>query len=279
MSTLFDPEGEYESEAEEGIDSGEDRSPEMVRDQTARALPQIDTVQPIRSEEDEPYVFRFEVGPAILYQLLEKLRGLPNHSMSEGLEAEHPGFYQLLLDEKPVYIGKTSRAIGARMREHVRKLRGRLSTERVTCRFAYVEDPSLVDVSENVLIRFFDELEATEWNHSGFGSKATGYGRAGQSTSDWGAQYPPDLDWPVEAGAGEEQTLKQIIDQLNRGAPITFSIPRKYRKAFDADHSNTIVEKITTMPFSEWVQWVEERLAPEWRIEKTSTGWYVTKKE
>lgn len=238
-------------------------------------VPQLHAIQPIRDPADEPFAFRFELGPAILQQLLSKLRSLEPQPLEDALDARHPGFYQLFLDGKPVYIGKTSRTIGERLREHARKLRGRIELGRMTCRFAYVEDPSLVDLSEGALIRFFDALGATEWNHSGFGSKVTGYGRTGQDTSSWGALYPPDLDWPVGLGSERPLTLRQIIGRLNRGAPITFSLPRRFRSAFDEAHPEPILLPPATRPFSEWAAWIEERLAPGWRVRRTRTGWYV----
>lgn len=264
--------------------SGSDRSTETSPSRQDQrhlntGLPHLITVKPIRDKEDEPFVFRFEVGPAILQQLLVKLDALSLHPLEDALVAKHPGFYQLFLDGEPVYIGKTSRPIGVRMSEHKRKIRGRINYDRITCKYAYVEDPSLVDVSENALLDFFDKLDAAEWNHSGFGSKVTGYGRAGQKTSDWGGQFSPDLSWPVELGSTGEKTLGQIIWQLTRESPITFSLPRRNKEAFDQDHPEKILRLPKKKPFNVWARWIERMLKPSWYIEKTKTGWYVTTKE
>lgn len=271
-----------DSTSSEAGESGNDNSLSQSgenQDQLRSDLPHVERVKPIRDEDDEPYVFRFEVGPAILQQLLVKLESLVHHPLDDALAAGHPGFYQLFLDGSPVYIGKTSRSIGERMREHKKKIRGRVTFDRITCKYAYVEDPSLVDVSENALIGFFDELNAAEWNHSGFGSKVTGYGRAGQKISVWADQFPPDLSWLVEAGSDDSKTLGQIIWQLTRKAPITFSLPRKYKKSFDEDHPEVFDRPPTVKPFIVWARWVSMKLKPGWHIEKTRTGWYVAKGE
>jgi hypothetical protein len=89
----------------------------------------------IRDVEDL-YVFRFEVGPAILAQLLEKLSHIPAKPLRESLNAQYPGFYQLFLEGQSKYIGKTARPISERLREHVKKLRGRVPLDRVSCKFA-----------------------------------------------------------------------------------------------------------------------------------------------
>jgi hypothetical protein len=237
--------------------------------------PAIGAVVPIRDPEDEPYVFRFEVGPAILTQLLDKLRQLQPMPLTEALDAKYPGFYQLLLDGKPVYIGKTARPVGDRLAEHLKKISGRIALARVTCKFAYVEDPSLVDVAEGTLINFFSLNEGGEWNRSGFGSKVTGYRRGRQSGSDWEAQFPPDLRWPIQAGASQPITLAALIRQIARTSPITISIPRDHQAAFAAAHSNLINVAIQTRPFEEWIAFIQQNLSSNWTIDRQASAWYV----
>jgi hypothetical protein len=237
--------------------------------------PAIGAVVPIRDPEDEPYVFRFEVGPAILTQLLEKLRQLEPRSLTESLDAKYPGFYQLFLDGKPVYIGKTARAVGDRLTEHLKKISGRIALERITCKFAYVEDPSLVDVAEGTLINFFSVNEGGEWNRSGFGSKVTGYRRGRQSGSEWEAQFPPDLLWPIKAGAPQLITLAALIKQIARNSPITVSIPRDHQAAFAAAHPNRINVPTQTKPFEEWIAFIQQNLSDHWAIDRQASAWYV----
>lgn len=251
---------------------------EAAEDAAAFDRPTIGAVVPIRNPEDEPFVFRFEVGPAILIQLLEKLKTLEAGSIQEGRKGKFPGFYQLFLDGNPVYIGKTARPIGTRMREHLKTMRGRIDLARMTCKFVYVEDPSLVDVAEGALIRVFAAHNAAEWNTSGFGSKAPGYGRQGTQVAAWSELFPADLNLPVTAGNKKSLTLKKLINQLNGRGPVTLSIPKKHRVQFDADHQDSYSVDEITLSFSAWIEVVEEFLADNWRISRDSRGWYLEPK-
>ena len=248
---------------------------EAAEEAAAFARPPIGAVIPIRNPDDEPFVFRFEVGPAILVQLLEKLRQLEGRPLADCLAASYPGFYQLFLDGRPVYIGKTSRPIGVRLGEHIKTIRGRIPHHRVGCRFAYVEDPSLVDMAEQALIRFFESFGEADWNRSGFGSKTTGYGRAGTRGANWDTDFPPDFGWPVEAGSVRPMTLAQLIRMINCNAPITFTIPTKLYGAFSAAHATSLNVVGATLPFRQWATFIERQLAAGWKIERQARSWYV----
>lgn len=237
-------------------------------------------VRPIRDEPDE-LVFRFEVGPAILAQLLEKLSRIKLRPLDEALSAKYPGFYQLFLRGEPKYIGKTSRPVGVRLREHRIKLSGRrgIDMKDVTCRFAFVEDPSLVDVAEGALINFFGDEGMADWNTSGFGSKVTGHGRGGQGASKWSEEFPHDTERLVPAGDAGPLTPVALARQLIDVAPITLSVPTKFRKAFSADHTTAFDIPIAVRPFSEWVAVLEGVLAPGWWVDRQAESWYIYSRE
>lgn len=218
------------------------------------------------------------MGPAILAQLLETLRRASLRPIPDALqEARYPGFYQIFLDGDPKYVGKTSRSIRVRLREHVSKLRGRIDLERVAAKFAFVEDPSLVDISENALIDFFGEHGLAEWNATGFGSKVTGYGRGKQVASEWAKQYPADLDWPIEAGSPVPILLDDLARQIGSAAPITFSLPTSQRTEFKKDHAEPIEVPESEKGFQDWVKVVRQFLAPGWKVEIQPLGWYIVK--
>ncbi|MDP1861447.1 MAG: hypothetical protein Q8K82_22445 [Gemmatimonadaceae bacterium] len=46
-------------------------------------------------------LFRFEVGPAILAQLLEKLDRIATMPLAAALNARYPGFYQIFVAGAP----------------------------------------------------------------------------------------------------------------------------------------------------------------------------------
>ena len=260
-------------EAPDEVEAAAQHEAEDVAESFKR--PAIGAIVPIRDPEDEPYVFRFEVGPAILTQLLQKLQRLNTQPLMESLQARYPGFYQLFLDGRSVYIGKTARPIKERLEEHIWKLRGRIPYERIGCKYAYVEDPSLVDVAEGTLINFFGATEGAEWNRTGFGSKVPGYNRGKQVVSKWELRYPADLSWPVTAGGASPRNLYSLIVEIASEAPITFSVPMAYRKTFRAAHAGSLNVPSETKPFVEWVGLVAQHLAAGWIIDKQPSGWYI----
>lgn len=247
-------------------------------DKDAEALkrPAFGAIKPIRGE-DEDQVFRFEVGPAILEEVRRTLLNMPVRPLTEGAKlAKHPGFYQLFLDGKPVYIGKTSRPIRTRLGEHAGMLSRRLKIKRVTCRYVYVEDPSLIDVAEGALIKFF-EVESG-WNTSGFGSKATGAHCGGQEKSLWDQHFPPDFNVKIPVTTSAKATLRGFVRILARQAPVVVSIPQRHLSQFETDHPQLIGAIGETRTFEEWCVFLRERLAPGWEIDRRDKAFYIRPK-
>ncbi len=238
------------------------------------------TVQPIRDVADE-LVFRFEVGPAILAQLLQKLDRLATMPLPEALDAKYPGFYQIFIDGEPKYIGKTARPVGARLREHSKKLRGRKGIDfaNVTYRYAFVEDPSLVDVAEGALIDFFAARGLADWNTTGFGSKVSGHGRGGQEASDWAKQFPSDLEMLIAGDGPMPLSLDAIVRQVASRSPITLSVPVKLREQFQREHDGIIGDGSSQRSFKQWIELIEDRLAPKWRLDRKAESWYIVRDE
>jgi hypothetical protein len=229
---------------------------------------------------DEQYVFRFEFGPALLAQVLEKLQQLTPIAIDE-LPPEskrYPGFYQLFRNQESVYIGRTTRPIARRIREHIGKLRGRVPESEMTVRYVFVEDLSLVGVSEDTLIEYFSPLGLDPWATTGFGSKTPGYKRARQR-SKWHAEFIPDLTTPVVAGNPRPRSLRQLIRSIGNGAPITVSVPREHVSRFDSDHPDAFHQAREEKPFGEWIAEVEKLLNSRWTIRREPMGWYVVPME
>lgn len=263
-------------EGEELAHPGEHEEDEADGENYGMVRPPTGTVTPIRDVPDL-YVFRFELGPAILAQLLEKLREIPLTPILDALDAKYPGFYHIHFRGQPKYIGQSIRPIGARLREHVKKLSGRrgLSLDDVGVRYVYVEDPSLVSVSEATLINFFTEHGLAEWNHSGYGGKAPGYGRGRQKRSSWSEEFPPDLRIGVPAGSDKPITLYDLVYQVARSAPLTLSIPTAFRGRFKEDHPTPLEVPKNILPFEDWVECILQKLEPGWRIEREQQAWYI----
>jgi len=233
-------------------------------------------VRPIRDEPDE-LVFRFEVGPAILAQLLEKLERIPTMPLMNALGARYPGFYQLFMGGHPKYIGKTARPIGQRLKEHARKLRHRtgIDLDSISCRYAFVEDPSLVDVAEGALIDFFGARSLAEWNASGFGSKVTGHRRGQQDASEWAQRYPADLRVKVLLDLSSPVPFQQLVKSIKSQSPITLSVPKRMLASFQRDHDFSVELGSNSRSFEEWMKFVEQHLATGWRINRQAESWYI----
>jgi hypothetical protein len=228
---------------------------------------------------DDRFVFRFEFGPAILAQVREKLDPLPKIPLDRVTreEARFPGFYQLFRNQDSVYVGRSIRPIATRVAEHRKRLRGQVELEEMSIKYLFVEDLSLVALSEHTMISYFHPLGMDEWGKLGFGSKAPGYGRAGQM-SKWDEVYPPDLNFPVRAGTqGHLRTLRTLVSSIRRGAPIDFSIPRRFGTQFRNAHAEQIDVPISERPFAEWGEIVGQHLAPGWRVRREPMGWYIVK--
>lgn len=249
-------------------DAEEDREEEALEGRRLQLIPH---------DVDARYVFRFEFGPAILAQVLEKIQSLPLTPLLEiKMEnAPYPGFYQLFHNEDSVYVGRTIRPVAARLSEHARKLRGRVPLNEMTARFLFVEDLSLVGLSEDAMISYFEPLGLDEWA-MGFGSKATGYGRAKQQ-SDWHVANPPDLAFVLTAGDPRPQTLRQLVRAVAKGAPVVLSIPRESTKSFDEAHPDRFIVAPEAKPFNVWITEIERRLADGWRISREPMGWYIAR--
>lgn len=232
-------------------------------------------LSPIRDEDvDSRLIFRFEFGPAILAQVLEQLEELPLMPLSEAAKsAKFPGFYQIFHNGKSRYIGRTVGRLGARLSNHIKRTRGRIPIEEMTCRYLYVEDLSLVGLSEDTLISYFHPRGLDEWGKSGFGSKVTGYNRAGQ-TSGWDNLYPPDLELLITAG-GERTSIDSLIQEIARHSPITFSVPRWAKARLRSDFPAAFAVPQVRKSFQAWVDDIGARLAPTWRIARQPMAWYV----
>jgi hypothetical protein len=248
----------------------------LVNDIEKPIVPPLGTVKPIRDVSDA-HVFRFELGPAILAQLLQTLRRVPAMRVKKAIEmGKYPGFYQLVIEGQPVYVGKSSRPVGTRLREHLKKLSGRsgIDLDVVTVKFAFVEDPSLVDLSEDQLISFFAAHGEADWNQSGFGSKVSGYGRGRQKASEWDLKYPSDVERSIELQAFSG-TLYAFVRALAKKAPVTVSVPSEHRPSFKRCHPTTVDIEAAAMPFSDWGTVLNERLATGWSIDRQPTAWYL----
>lgn len=228
---------------------------------------------------DPELIFRFQLGPAMLDQLRAKLESLPTVALTADVKAPHAGFYQIIYDGKPRYIGKAKSRIASRLRKHFKTL-SRLGADpkKMKCRFAFVEDLSLVDMTEQALIAYFGERGESEWNGSGMGSNVTGYRRGGQLGSAFFKMFDPDPRREVPAGSDDPITFSQLIRQLDGKVAYDLKIPTDHKKAFAKAFPDSEAIPEATRPFEDWVKWLEKEIAPNWKIERREMSWYVVPK-
>lgn len=222
-------------------------------------------------------IFRFELGPALLDQLRTKLKSIPPVSLTEDIEAPYPGFYQIIYQDVPKYIGKAGKQIQLRLRKHYRTFVGRLGADpaHLKCKFAFVEDLSLVDMTEMALIRYFREIGEADWNRSGIGANVPGVGRKGTRRSKIIDVFRPDLQRDVTLTAERGTRLRQVVSAIDKRAPVELKIAKVDWPAFDASFPDPVQLPASVLPFQEWVSWIESQIAPRWRIHRGEMSWYI----
>ncbi len=153
--------------------------------------------------------FKLSITQALADQLAERLRPLRPAPLNED-SLEHvesrPGVYELLLASQRVYVGKASRSLPARLRNHARKLSGRigLSLANVSFICLYVDEDLEAAAPETLLIKKYRNVGGSPWNTNGFGIKDPGRRRDTTeiAADHFDAVYPINLSATVEIAPG-----------------------------------------------------------------------------
>lgn len=146
--------------------------------------------------------FEFDLPGALLTRLIEVLDALDAAPLDVanllGIPEEQ-GVYQLLLDDRVVYIGKTDAEAGLhkRLSRHARKIIHRvgLDPRRVSFKTVRIFVFTAMDL-ESDLIRHYGGVKALDWNGSGFGSNDPGRERDTTKidSKNYDATFPIDID-------------------------------------------------------------------------------------
>ncbi|MBA5689147.1 GIY-YIG nuclease family protein [Rugamonas apoptosis] len=176
--------------------------------------------------------FEFDLPRALLRDLVALLDGLGSAPLeSRAIETQIPeeqGVYQLFLDDKLVYIGKTDAEAGlrARLSRHSRKIlqRKHLDPARVSFKAVRIFVFTAVDL-ETLLITYYSDRDGRRpsWNSSGFGSNDPGRERdtTRLKVEHFDAQYPIDIDnHPIEVGVRGEMSAATLLAALNKAVPF-----------------------------------------------------------
>lgn len=172
--------------------------------------------------------FEFDLPGALLVHLVEKFAGMEDAPLDANIVSAIPdaqGVYQLFLDGKLSYIGKTDAEAGLRKRlsRHASKILHRVGLDpaRISFRAIRVFVFTAVDL-ETQLIKHYG---VKTWNGSGFGSNDPGRQR---DTTDYkpehfDALYPIDIDRDLPGlMLPNEGTAAEFFALLRYEIPYTF---------------------------------------------------------
>ena len=140
------------------------------------------------------------------------------------------GAYLLLLDDRPVYAGKTDTRHGFRdrLRRHASSVQHRvgLDPERISFKAVRIMVFSAFDVEAILIAKLRgNDSKALPWNDSGFGSNDPGRRRDGQQPAPFDRDFPIDVDRPLDmhlgpCSAGEALGhLNEVVPYLLRVGP------------------------------------------------------------
>lgn len=174
--------------------------------------------------------FEFDLPGSLLRNLIEVL----DQTAPEGLTAsavatvpEEQGVYQLLLDERVVYVGKTDAEAGLnrRLARHARKIHHRknLDPSRVSFKAVRIFVFTAINL-ETALIRHYGGVRGLAWNGSGFGSNDPGRRRDRTviDPSNYDAHYPIDIDRDLPFAIAIDELAASAVVRLKDALPYTF---------------------------------------------------------
>lgn len=174
--------------------------------------------------------FEFDLPGALLARLIEVLDRLDQAPLNVASLANIPdeqGVYQLFLDERLVYVGKTDAEAGLHKRliRHTLKIMHRVGLHpgRVTFAAVRVFVFTAMDLEAD-LIRHYGGVKSIEWNGSGFGSNDPGRERDTTAVrpENYDARYPIDIDREIAFAVDSGENAAAALVRLKDALPYTF---------------------------------------------------------
>lgn len=196
------------------------------------------------------------------------------------------GIYQLFLDGRPVYIGKSTDALNSRIGNHYRKLSGRTPgiLDRMHFRVLYVNEDLDALAPEKMLIRALKAAGKAPWNQNGFGNKDPGRQRDTSlvKSGHFDREFPINLQLtlnlihkkPVKSLLDMMVALKAALPYNLRFPPPRDPIRRELRRI---DVSEEMI-RATPMSVSKWMDSLASALPSGWMI-TVFPGYIIVYKE
>lgn len=222
--------------------------------------------------------FEFDLPRALLGRLVEVFDEVEPARLDLANTLAIPdeqGVYQLFLDHRLVYVGKTDGDAGLRSRlsRHAIKLlhRQTLDSVRVSFKAVRIFVFTAMDL-EGDLIRHYGGVSALEWNGSGFGSNDPGKERDTTKVkpSNFDAQFPIDLDRPLDFRLDDGETAADVLLRLKASLPYTlrYETAGGYSRKAHADLEAAALKELTgPLTARSVLQHIATHLP---------TGWHIT---
>lgn len=176
--------------------------------------------------------FEFDLPGSLLRNLIEVIDSTEPETLSiDGLSSvpEEQGVYQLLLNGKVVYVGKTDAEAGLhrRLSRHGRKILHRKNLDPKLVSFKAIRIFVFTAINlETALIKNYGGVSGLEWNGSGFGANDPGRQRDKSriKADHYDALYPIDIDRDLPFAIDVDERASSVATRLKDTLPYVFRV-------------------------------------------------------
>lgn len=226
--------------------------------------------------------FEFDLPSALLEQLVNLFEKMGTGTLNEEEVAGHipdeQGVYQLFLDNRLVYIGKTDADAGLqnRLRRHARKILARrhLDPTLVTFKAIRIYVFATLDLEELLIKKYKDNGTNPAWQHSGFGSNDPGRNRDTTILKDdhFDKLYPIDLETPImiDPSPLDGPSVADVLSQMKNQLPFNIRFQNAGGRS-RAPHKELTTHLLDIRPGSHTTRQLLEKIASAMGI-----SWQVT---
>ena len=224
--------------------------------------------------------FEFDLPEALLTRLIEvfdELEAAPMAPKFVKSIPEEQGVYQLFLDSKLVYIGKTDADAGLakRLVRHADKIEHRKDLEpaRVSFKAVRLFVFTAMDL-EAQLIGHYGGTKAVPWNGSGFGSNDPGRNRDTSIYKEghFDVIFPIDIERPLKLDLSNAKLASDVLHALKSHLPYTLRFHTQSPKSRHPHPElvETAVSLSTALPYTvkSIISQVVAQLGPGWQAIK-----------
>lgn len=233
--------------------------------------------------------FEFDLPEALLARLIsiiDLVDSAPLIKEATNQVPDEQGVYQLLLDGRPVYVGKTDNEAGLRSRltRHSTKILHRvgLAPSRVSFKSVRIFVFTAVDLETDLIKHYGKNSGGLAWNGSGFGSNDPGRERdtTKNKPENFDFQYPIDIDRVLEVDLPEDVSAADCLRILRGALPYTLRAQRigSSRKFHPDIEASRLVGLKSPFTAREAIEKITNSLPSGWQATKL-LGYVILYKE